>query len=225
MSRAYEAVFFDMDGTFVNTEPHWLAAETELMAEFGHAWTIDDQRFCLGGPLSKVGKYMWELAHREHSPEWFHHELVARTIQHFSQRIEFMPGAHELFLALKAEGVPVALVTASPASLMNATLAVMDPPFFDVVISGDDVKVTKPDPEAYLLAAERLGVDITKSVVLEDSLTGIASAHAAGAHVFAIPHMVEVKEVPRQNILSTLSNMTPEDLERIYLDQNVESIN
>jgi len=103
MRRAFEAVFFDMDGTFVNTEPHWLAAETELMADFGHTWTFEDQRFCLGGPLSKVGKYMWELAHQVNSPEWFHHELVARTIKRFEEKIEYMPGSRELFLSLKSE--------------------------------------------------------------------------------------------------------------------------
>ena len=79
----FEAVFFDMDGTFVNSEPHWLAGETELMAEYGHAWTKADQQYCLGGPLSKVGRYMWELAGEKESPEWFHHELVRRTLTHF----------------------------------------------------------------------------------------------------------------------------------------------
>jgi beta-phosphoglucomutase-like phosphatase (HAD superfamily) len=57
---------------------------------------------------------------------------------------------------------------------------------------GDDVERGKPHPDPYLLAAERLGVDITKCVAIEDSPTGVASALAAGAVVLAVPHHVDV---------------------------------
>ena len=54
MNDFYSAVFFDMDGLFVNSEPQWLLVETELMAEFGYEWTSIDQNFCLGGPLARL---------------------------------------------------------------------------------------------------------------------------------------------------------------------------
>jgi beta-phosphoglucomutase-like phosphatase (HAD superfamily) len=63
---------------------------------------------------------------------------------------------------------------------------------FDVSVVGEDVERGKPHPDAYLLAAERLGVDITKCVAIEDSPTGVASALAAGAIVLAVPHHVDV---------------------------------
>ena len=63
---------------------------------------------------------------------------------------------------------------------------------FDVSVVGDDVERGKPHPDPYLLAAERLGVDITQCIAIEDSPTGVASALAAGATVLAVPHHVDV---------------------------------
>jgi HAD superfamily hydrolase (TIGR01509 family) len=222
MTRSYEAVFFDMDGTLVNSEPHWLEAETELMAEFGYQWTTEDQRFCLGGPLPKIGIYMWNLADKKQTPEWFHQQLVERTIEKLRHRIEYMPGALNLFTALKDDGVPVGLVTASPAKLMEGTILSMSPLVFDVAVSGDDVKVTKPDPEGYLLAANLLGVDIRNSIVLEDSLTGIAAAQGSGAFVVAIPHMVKVEPTERQVVIRSLEELSPGRLEEFFVTSRTE---
>jgi len=217
MTQSFSAVFFDMDGTFVNTEPQWLLAERELMAEYGHSWTVDDQRHCLGGPLTKVGKYMWELAGHKETPEFFHHELVRRTIAHFESGIEFMPGAFELLLELKSKNVLVGLVTASPAPLLNATLASLDKQYFDVTISSADVANVKPHPEAYLLAAQRIGVDILDSLILEDSLTGINAGIASGAAVLAIPHIVEVAQTGRVRVIKTLDGVTVASLNDLYI--------
>jgi len=63
---------------------------------------------------------------------------------------------------------------------------------FDVVVSGDDVAKSKPDPEPYLKAAKALSVDIFKSVVIEDSLTGVTAGLASGAQVIGIPHLIEL---------------------------------
>jgi HAD superfamily hydrolase (TIGR01509 family) len=223
MTQSFSAVFFDMDGTFVNTEPHWLSAERELMAEYGHPWTVEDQQYCLGGPLTKVGKYMWELAGEKESPELFHHELVRRTIAYFDSGIDFMPGAHELLLELKSENVLVGLVTASPAPLLSATLKSMDVQYFDVTISSADVKNVKPDPEAYLLAAQKIGVDITQTLILEDSLTGIAAGIASGASVIAIPHIVKVPEVGRVRVISSLAGVDVASLKDLYIPKYTEA--
>ncbi len=216
MTKTFEAVFFDMDGTFVNSEPHWLAAETELMAEYGHAWTHEDQQYCLGGPLDKVGRYMASLSGEQKSPEFFRDELVKRTIEHFQSDIEYMPGALELLLELKSEGVALGLVTASPEPMMRATLGRLDENLFDVAISGDDVAVTKPSPEAYLLAANTLGVNIENCIVLEDSNTGISAAKASGAFVIAIPMFISVSPEDRLVVLDSLSGISAKDLEELY---------
>ena len=67
---------------------------------------------------------------------------------------------------------------------------------FDATVCADDVSVTKPDPEPYLLAAKLLGVEPGRCFALEDSPNGVASAQAAGCQVFAVPSMVPINRAP-----------------------------
>lgn len=216
----FEAVLFDMDGTLVNSEPHWLAAEEELMAEYDHIWTHDDQQYCFGGPLSKVGRYMWELAGHRKTPDWFHQELVNRTLDRLRHGVEFMPGALELLRELKAAGIPTALVTASPDSIMHATLEGMGEKLFDYAVSADQVQTTKPNPEAYLLAARKLDVNIENCIVLEDSNTGVQAGLAAGAFVLAIPALAILQDYQDLTIIESLEGVTLAHLEQIFESQH-----
>ena len=77
----FAAILFDMDGTVIDSEPVWLGKERALMAEFGHQWSDENQQFCLGGPLSKVGRYMSELAGEVEAPEFFEYELITRVTE------------------------------------------------------------------------------------------------------------------------------------------------
>jgi HAD superfamily hydrolase (TIGR01509 family) len=200
-----------MDGTLVDTEPYWLIAETSLMAEFGHVWTLEDQKHCLGGPLPRVGTYMFELAKSE-SPEFFVRELVQRVESQFLTGLNFMPGARELMDEIYAAGIPMGLVSASPRNLVDATLKSLDHDYFVVSISSNEVSESKPNPESYLKAAAALGVDIKDSLILEDSRPGIAAAQASGALVLAIPHLVDVAEHPRTLVVDSLVGLELEDV-------------
>jgi HAD superfamily hydrolase (TIGR01509 family) len=214
----FQAVFFDMDGTLVDTEPYWLESETELMARYGYAWTSDDQRHCLGGPLPRVGRYMHELAHAE-DPEFFVEELVSLVSSKFSHSLNFMPGARELLNEIKSLGVPMGLVSASPRVLVDATLSNIGSDVFSVSISSNDVRNSKPDPESYLTAASQLNVDISKSLILEDSLTGISSARASGAWVLAIPHIVEVEAGPRTRVVDSLVDLSLAKISSLFTER------
>jgi len=157
-----------MDGTLVDTEPYWLIAETSLMAEFGHVWTLEDQKHCLGGPLTRVGAYMFALAKSE-SPQFFIRELVVRVESQFVAELNFMPGAKKLMEEIYAAGIPMGLVSASPRNLVDATLKSLDRDYFALSISSNEVSESKPNPESYLKAAASLGVEIRDSLILEDS--------------------------------------------------------
>jgi HAD superfamily hydrolase (TIGR01509 family) len=207
----FPAIFFDMDGTLVDTEPYWLKAETSLMAQFGHVWTLEDQKHCLGGPLPRVGAYMFELAKSE-SPEFFVRELVDRVESQFVAGLNFMPGARELMQEIHAAGIPMGLVSASPRNLVDATLKSLDRDYFVVSISSNEVSESKPNPESYLRAATALGVEIGDCLILEDSRPGIAAAQASGALVLAIPHLVDVAEHPRTLIVDSLVDLKLEDV-------------
>lgn len=202
----YSAVFFDMDGLLVNSEPLWLESETEMMAGFGYQWLESDQVACLGGPLDRVGKYMSDLIGGKRDGNSLMLEIIDRMIIKFQGQLPFMPGAVELINDLRAHGVDLTLVSASPRSLVDAVLANFEANPFVRSISSDDVKVSKPDPEGYLLAASSGGHDISNCLVLEDSLTGVTAAKASGAWVLAVPHLVPIENGGRVAVTDSLAN-------------------
>jgi len=216
------AVLFDMDGTLINSEPYWLIAERELMLRYGHVWTDEDQAYCIGGPLPKVGAYMSNLAGGAEDAQFFEEELIRLVGAQFLQGLEFMPGARELVENLASHTVPMALVSASPRLLVDAALELLPQGTFTTSVSSQDVKVSKPDPESYLLAAARLGIDISKSLVLEDSKTGITSGLASGAVVIGIPHIITYPPSPRLHIRRDLVGLGLHDLEQIYAQESQE---
>jgi len=216
MENFFSAVFFDMDGLFANSEPLWLEGETELMARYGHVWTHEDQVHCLGGPLTRVGDYMFSLVSAQ-SPQFFTKTLVEIVVAKLAAGTQLMPGAQKLARVLKESGVPIAMVSASPRNVVNAVLSGVDHDFA-TTISSDDVKKTKPDPEGYLKAAEFFGVDITNCLVFEDSLTGVAAATASGAFLIAVPHFVTVNESPRVRVIKSLEELNIEVLANYYTE-------
>jgi HAD superfamily hydrolase (TIGR01509 family) len=220
MSDFFSAVLFDMDGTFVDTEPMWLVSETELMARYNYEWTSKDQAHCLGGPLDRVGRYMFDLAGGVQSPEYFTDTLISLTQSHLKDGAAFMEGAQELMALFEEMGLPMALVSASPRVLVDAVLENLETHHFAISISSDDVEKVKPNPEGYLAAAQHLGVAIEECLILEDSKTGVAAASASGGLVIAIPHLVPILEGERVRIASSLSDLSLQKLQELYLEFN-----
>lgn len=216
MRDFYSAVFFDMDGLFVDSEPQWLLAETELMAEFGYDWTTDDQNYCLGGPLTRVGQYMYEKSGQKESPEFFTRSVIDRMVLKLSAGAPVLPGALELIQELQLNNVPTALVSASPRVLVDAVLKSIPEGTFLFSLSADDVKNPKPDPEAYLKAAQQLDIDIENCLILEDSPTGVKAATASGAFVIAVPHFVQIEPRNRLRVVNSITELNFKNLKFSY---------
>jgi len=130
--------------------------------------------------------------------------LVA-TAEEFARDhgVPIRPGARELLAEVAAAGLPHALVTSSEREFMDAVLA-RTGLSFDALVCADDVSVTKPDPEPYLLAAKLLGADPARCVALEDSPNGVASAEAAGCRVIAVPSLVPIEPAPGRTVVRSL---------------------
>jgi HAD superfamily hydrolase (TIGR01509 family) len=215
-SDFYSAVFFDMDGLLVDSEPLWLISETQMMAEYGYQWLETDQAACLGGPLDRVGNYMSGLIGGKRDGNSLMIEIIDRMVDKFKGDLPFMPGAIELINDLRLHQIELTLVSASPRSLVDAVLANFEVNPFVRSISSNDVKVSKPDPEGYLLAATSGGHDISNSLVLEDSLTGVTAAKASGAWVLAVPHLVPIEKIGRVDVTDSLTKWSYEKLALKY---------
>lgn len=208
----FEAVLFDMDGLFIDSEPDWHAADTEMMRAYGYNWTPADQLKCLGGPLLRVTQYMSDCLDGAKSAEELRLTIVAEMKKRVSKSVTLMPGALEFSRKLKEAGIPQALVSASPREIVDAALIGMKEKYFSFSVASGDIERTKPFPDPYLHAAKLLGVAIENSLIFEDSPTGLTAARASGAFVVGIPHYIEVAEEPRLKIVKSFTEISEGDL-------------
>ena len=202
------AVLWDMDGTLVDSEPSWIAAEHELVERFGGRWSDELAHQLVGQDLLHSARFI-----RAHSPVTLEpvavvEALAGRVAEGLATAIPWRPGAAELLTELGAAGVPCALVTMSWRLLADALVAALPAGTFSAVVTGDMVSAGKPDPEPYLLACAMLGVDPADCVAVEDSPTGVRSAVAAGVPTVGVPHVVPVPARPGVVLVDTLAGMT-----------------
>ena len=207
-----------MDGLFVDSEPLWFQSESEVTASFGYVWSDEDQVACLGGPLSRVGEYMFEKCGQVESPTFFTNTLIEIQTAKLRGKTPLMPGASELLLQLQSHDIATGLVSASPRNIVNAVLENLGGNPFPFSISSDDVINTKPHPDAYLLAAKKAGAEISRCLIFEDSLTGVSAAKSSGAWLIAVPHLVVVPEEPRVRSIKSLKQISYDKLQELFKD-------
>jgi HAD superfamily hydrolase (TIGR01509 family) len=210
------AILFDMDGTIIDSEPLWLQAEIQVMAELGCHWDEQDQINCLGGPMERTEKYMQDRSGNVKPYGYFGQRLNEVMKLKFVKDLELIPNALELITKSKEAGLKTALVTASGRELMNSALTRFPENSFDIAISRDDVANSKPHPEPYLMAAERLKVKIEECLVLEDSMTGVRAGLDSGAQVVAISHIMSITTEKNLRVISNLSEITFKQLVEWY---------
>lgn len=208
------AVLWDMDGTLIDTEPDWMAAETALLARFGRSWTAEQGLTLVGSGLEDSARVLQEHGARLEVPVIVD-TLTDLVLERLRQRMPWRPGALELLAAVRDAGVPTALVTMSVRRMAEAVAAAVPFPAFDLIVSGSDVTHPKPHPEAYLRAAAGLGVPIADAVAIEDSAPGLASAVAAGATVIGVANVVALPGGSRWTLWPTLAGRSLDDLRAV----------
>jgi HAD superfamily hydrolase (TIGR01509 family) len=207
-------VFWDMDGTIVDTEPYWLTAETALVEAYGGIWTTEDGLQLVGSSMERSALILQSRGVSLGLDEIVE-KLTDRVLEQIRVAVPWRPGARELLLALRDAGVPMALVTMSVGRMAEHVAAAVGFPAFDAIVSGDQVSEGKPDPECYLRAAELLGVDPRQGVAIEDSEYGVAAAVAAGMATIAVPLHVPLPQSPAYTLWESLDGRTPDDLAQV----------
>ncbi|MFE7170692.1 HAD-IA family hydrolase [Streptomyces sp. NPDC057616] len=205
-----QAVLFDMDGTLVDTERLWWEAVHRIASDLGRPLTDADRPEVLGRPVEHTAAWLGGLTAEPAGrlADLLHREFTERV----RTGIEPRPGAIALLDALAREGVPTALVTASPRTVTDDVLTVLGTDRFRVCVTADDTAHTKPAPDPYLAACRALGVDPAHCVAVEDTPTGVSSAEAAGCTVLAVPSLAPIDPAPGRTVVASLEQVTPDRL-------------
>lgn len=205
-----------MDGTLVDTEPYWMAAETALVESFGGSWTHEDALQLVGNGLIDSALILQRAGVDMEAEAII--SLLTDGVEDAlrTKGVPFRPGAQELLRDLKAAGITTGLVTMSLRRMALRVVDLIEFDAFDIVVAGDDVRNPKPHPEPYLHAASLLDIDIADAVVIEDSPTGLRAGIASGAVTLGVPHIVPLDHVGAHELWPTLQDRSAADLVDLF---------
>ncbi len=187
----HHAVIFDLDGLLVDSEPLYMAAWQGAAFELGFELTDETYYSLIGLPEVECEPIVMEHFGADFPLADFRDRWKQLWSERFDAgELRAKPGAVELLGALDEAKVPVALATSSKRDYATISLrsANLDP-YFDHIVTTDDVTRGKPAPDLFLLAASRLGVQPPRCLVLEDSPTGAEAGLSAGMSLVLIPDL------------------------------------
>jgi beta-phosphoglucomutase family hydrolase len=209
------AAIWDMDGTLIDSgEYHWLAWQAQMQRE--HAPLSYEQfietfgqrndtilRGWLGADLTDA-----EMARISDAKEALYRQILA------DRGIDLLPGNRAWLTRLREQGWRQAIASAAPRANIEAIIYVLDlDGMFDAIVAAEDVQRGKPDPQVFLLAAERLGVAPERAVVIEDAPAGVEGARRAGMHVIGVGP--KYRGLPADYALASLEDLPPDAFDRL----------
>lgn len=192
MKRQNIAVIFDMDGVIFDSEQCYIDIYREILTRDGIDFIEQACIDAIGANWLRT-REIW----REYYGDSFDFEPYHQKAREFLRNRSFAlkPYVHEIFECLKAHEIPIALASSTrEESVMRLLREAELTEKFDAIICGDMVSHSKPHPEIFLTAAERLGADPEDCYVIEDSYNGIRCAHNAGMHPIMVPDILQPDE-------------------------------
>ncbi|MBI2327560.1 HAD family phosphatase [Candidatus Curtissbacteria bacterium] len=201
----------------VNTQELIDLSYKEILARKGASITQEGLVNMFGRPGLVNARYIVEKYGLNDKPEEFLEERRKIALDLFDQKMELMEGVVELLENTRRWGIKCAIASSGWREIVMDTLQKYDiTQYFDEVITAEDLKTSegKPDPEVFLITAEKLGVKPEACLVLEDAPNGIVAAKAAGMRSIFVPSVeyIALDQVPADLVLRTLRELNSEVL-------------
>jgi HAD superfamily hydrolase (TIGR01509 family) len=183
-----DAVIFDLDGVLLDSERSWNDAKEALVRDTGGRWLPEAPVVMMGMSSLEWSVYMRDELGVPMEPDAISRDVVRRMEESHRRELPLLPGAGDTVRAL-ADRWPLGLASSSNREIIDLVLELTGfADAFRVTVSSEEVERGKPAPDVYLRAAEKLGVEPTRCVAVEESANGIRAGSAAGMPVVAIPN-------------------------------------
>jgi beta-phosphoglucomutase len=212
------AVIWDVDGVLIDSGPAHFRAWRALASEYGRSVSAEEFRETFGMRNEEMVAHLFGNLSEEAASE-----MIARKEANFRSQVEAglvttQPGARELLDALVLAGVRQAVATSAPPRNLDAVLDTLGlASCFQAIVTSADVKVGKPDPEVFVLAARRLEMPPDRCVVLEDAVVGVAAAQAAGARCVGLVGANDAEQLAAADlVVASLGELSPARLEGLF---------
>ncbi|EPD1731916.1 HAD family hydrolase [Enterococcus hirae] len=207
----YKAVIFDMDGLLFDTEIVYYEASQMVADQMGFPYDKELYLKYLGVSDEEV----WANYHQifasfgKNNVQKFFNDAYEETIRRFSLgAVQLKPGVIELLDFLEEHRIPKVVASSNQRHIIELLLEKNQlTNYFETIVSAENVKRAKPDPEIFLLAHEYLGTKKQETLVLEDSKNGILAAASAEIPVIMIPDLLAPSEDLQQKTLAVLSSL------------------
>jgi HAD superfamily hydrolase (TIGR01509 family) len=182
------AVIFDLDGLLADSEPWWSEIDAKLLAEQGATYRGEYHQNVVGVSYRLAVEFYKKAFGLSVPTEEMMRRRGEIATEFFADRVDLFPNVKEVLEKLRHLKLHLAVATSSVSASARPFLDRHQlTKFFEVIITGEEVKDGKPAPDIYLCAADKLGIRVDACLVVEDALPGVAAAKAANMRVAAIP--------------------------------------
>ena len=188
MQNNIDAIIFDMDGLLVDSDPAWEQAVADTIEAYGHSFDPDSVEGFYAAEPETFLRGLRDTYGIETDLPTLSEKLVAAMLELIPTAVQPRPGAQELLAYATMTRTARAIASTSPPVVIDRILSAQNwEEIFDVRCSDNEVDNGKPAPDVYLLAAERLGVEPSRCLALEDRAVGAQAAVAAGMTCYVVP--------------------------------------
>jgi beta-phosphoglucomutase len=174
---------FDLDGVIVDTAKYHYLAWRKLANELGFEFTHEQNELFKGVSRKRCLEILLDIGAITASQEQFDRWMVDKNVDYLEyienmDATEILPDVPRVLEYLRERDIPIALGSASKnATPILEKVGLLH--YFDAIVDGNNVTKAKPDPEVFLIAAKKLGVDPSNCIVFEDAVAGIQAANTA----------------------------------------------
>lgn len=190
MADSTGAVIWDVDGTLVDTAELHFQAWTALAQELGQPFTRADFTATFGWRNPEIIPHLWgpDFSATEIAEIGARKEVLYREAA--EKGVDLLPGVRPLLEALHQAGFPQAIGSSAPRANLDLILRLTrTESLFGAVVAMEDTQRGKPDPQVFLIAAERLRTAPRRCLVVEDAPAGVQAARAGGMKCIAVTHV------------------------------------